>query len=178
MKKITAIACLALPALAAYSLPAAAANTLNLTSTALTVSVTDTDLDDGITAGYSARNLKQSGVSTAFTTDGFGVKDKESFAVDTPAIVPMDAMASFNGVQGAIAADGRLGGFSVGMVAPDDILNRPTGHFLDMSFEATQYFVLQPHTTLTFSGSYAFNRTWGTTWVPAEGGATSTLTPA
>src|SRR5450830_1635573 len=126
MKKITAFAfCAVLPALAAFALPAAA-NSVHLTSSAFTVAVTDTRLDDGVSAGYTTGNLVQSGGVRVYTR-GPGGYETESFYVNSPEILPQDALAAFNGVSGSTTVTGQLGAVEIETIAPADILTRPTG---------------------------------------------------
>ncbi len=170
MKKMTATAfCAVLPALAAFALPAAA-NGVKLTSSALTIAVTDTRLDDGVVAGYTAGNLAQSAALTAYTRLPGGYIT-ESFYANSPEVLPQDALVAFNGVSASTTVTGQLGAVEIEKYAPADILTRPTGSFLYQTFNASQTFVLQPHTTLTFSGRYAVQMSYdGPSYVPVEGG--------
>lgn len=166
MKKlVTTAAGLALLLLSASPSSALAATGFKFTSSELAVTVTDTNLADGIAAGYTSRNLVHRGSVNVFDPVAF-----ESFSADTPDIVPMDALVETDIIHASTAATGKLGGFTMELGAEESIADRQPGNFFDGGFEARQVFVLQPHTTLTLSGRYEFDLLPDSRTIPVDGG--------
>ncbi|MCU6499389.1 PEP-CTERM sorting domain-containing protein [Rugamonas sp. A1-17] len=135
-------------ALIAAPLTASAGSSMSVTGGAISYTITDTDLADGVAAGISnIRYTRQVGVGTAPSATGYISKNALS---ELPlAIASQDAWADLRA-----AATGGLGQQQQSVSVTPAFDAATNYHYVYSVVDDWSYFTLKPHTRLNLTGSF------------------------